>query len=121
MPRRLLPAATLLSLVILPLHAAEPSTETARGDHLRDAYFRRQVELISNTDLAEVKTRADWENKRPEYRRQFLDMLGLWPLPPRTELRATVTGKVDTEHFTVEKLYFQSAPGLYVTANLYLP
>jgi dienelactone hydrolase len=48
-------------------------------------------------------------------------MLGLWPLPPRTDLHTTVAGTVDTEHFTVEKLHFQSVPGLYVTANLYLP
>jgi hypothetical protein len=48
-------------------------------------------------------------------------MLGLWPLPPRTDLKATVTGKVEAPEFTVEKLHYQSLPGLYVTANLYLP
>ncbi len=48
-------------------------------------------------------------------------MLGLWPLPPRTDLHATITGKVETDLFTVEKLHFQSSPGLYVTANLYVP
>src|SRR5262249_33168058 len=63
----------------------------------------------------------DWERRKPEQRRQLLDMLGLWPLPPRTDLHATVTGRVETEHFTVENLHFQSVPGLYVTANLYLP
>jgi dienelactone hydrolase len=112
---------TLLSTLTLPLSAAEPSTETARGDRLRDAYFRRQVELIAHADLADIKTRADWEKRRPEYRRQFLDMLGLWPLPPRTDLHATITGKAETVLFTVEKLHFQSSPGLYVTANLYVP
>ena len=121
MPRRLLLAAIFLSFVIPPLHAAEPSTETARGDRLRDGYFRRQVELIAHADLADIKTRADWEKKRPEYRRQFLDMLGLWPLPPRTDLHAMIAGKVETDLFTVEKLHFQSSPGLYVTANLYVP
>src|SRR5262249_9941767 len=54
-------------------------------------------------------------------RRQFLEMMGLWPLPARTDLRAKITGKVETDHFTVEKLHFQSSPGLYVTGNLYLP
>ncbi len=119
MPSRCLwPACLLLAL---PLHAAEPAAGTARGDRMRDAYFRRETRRIADAALADVKTRADWEKKRPELHRQFLDMLGLWPLPPRTDLHATVTGKVETEHYTIEKLHFQSSPALYVTANLYVP
>ena len=82
-----------------------------RGDKMLDAYFRRQTKQIADASLADVKSKADWEKKRPELRRQFLDMIGLWPLPPRTDLQATVTGKLDAEHFTVEKLHFQSLPG----------
>jgi dienelactone hydrolase len=108
-------------LLAVPLTAADPQPDTARGDKLRDAYFRREVRRIADASLADVKTKADWEKKRPELRRQFLDMLGLWPLPPRTDLKATVTGKLDADNFTVEKLHFQSLPGLYVTANLYVP
>jgi dienelactone hydrolase len=104
-----------------PLLAVEPPTDTTRGDRLLQAYFRDQVRRIADAALADIKTRDDWDKKRPEMRRQFLDMLGLWPLPPRTDLKATITGKIETEHFSVEKLHFQSIPGLYVTANLYLP
>ncbi len=111
----------VLSLLAVRLRAADVSPDTARGDRLRDGYFRQQVKRIANADLADIKTRADWEKKRPEYRRQFLDMMGLWPLPPRTDLHATITGKAETDLFTVEKLHFQSSPGLYVTANLYVP
>jgi dienelactone hydrolase len=88
---------------------------------MRDGYFRRQVKEIADAALADMQTKEDWEKKRPELRRQFLDMMGLWPLPPRSDLHATVTGKVETDAFTVEKLHFQSVPGLHVTANLYLP
>lgn len=48
-------------------------------------------------------------------------MLGLDPWPPRSPLQAQITGRIVREHFVVEKLHFQSLPGLYVTANLYLP
>jgi len=103
------------------IRAGESAEETSRGDRLLDAYFRRQVQRISDAALADVKDRADWEKRRPELRRQFLEMMGLWPLPPRTDLRPVVTGTLDAADFTVEKLRFQSVPGLYVTANLYLP
>jgi hypothetical protein len=101
--------------------AAEPSGPFERGERLLDAYFRRETRRLADACLADVKTRADWERQRPELRRQFLEMMGLWPLPSRTDLRPVITGKVVTDQFTVEKLHFQSIPGLYVTANIYIP
>jgi hypothetical protein len=100
---------------------AQTLADPGRGERLLDAYFRHQVRQIADACLADVKSKEDWERRRPELRRQFLEMLGLWPLPPRTDLHATGTGKVEADAFTIEKLHFQSRPGLYVTANLYLP
>ena len=48
-------------------------------------------------------------------------MLGLDPMPPRTDLKATKTGEFEHEGIIVENMHFQSMPGLYVTANLYRP
>jgi hypothetical protein len=48
-------------------------------------------------------------------------MLGLEPMPETAPLNAVVTGTLEQDKFTVEKVHFQSLPGLYVTANLYLP
>lgn len=85
------------------------------------AYFEAEVERIESRGLAEVQTLSDWQSQREERRRQLFDMLGLWPLPPRTDLQPVITGTVDGDDFLVEKLQFQSLPGLYVTANLYRP
>jgi hypothetical protein len=104
-----------------PVRAAEPKLDTSRGDKMLEEYFKRESQVVADACLADVMTKADWEKKRPELRRQFLDMMGLWPLPARTDLKPVVTGKLDAGTFTVEKLHFQSSPGLYVTANLYLP
>jgi hypothetical protein len=114
-------AAVAACLFAVPGLAAEPVPDTSRGDKMFDAYFRRQTEQIAAACLADVKSRADWEKMRPELRRQFLDMMGLWPLPERTDLKPVVTGTIDADSFTIEKLHFQSLPGLYVTANLYVP
>jgi hypothetical protein len=42
-------------------------------------------------------------------------------LPDRTPIKAKVVGKYRTSDFTLEKVIFQSAPGRYVTAHLFLP
>src|SRR5207248_3951355 len=38
-----------------------------------------------------------------------------------TDLRPRVTGRIQMDGFTIEKLIFQSLPGVYVTALVYLP
>src|SRR5438552_1196244 len=119
--KSILVAAALGCVAFSPLLAAEPARETTRGQKMLENYFRHQVQQIADACLSDIKTKEDWEKKRPELRRQFLEMVGLWPLPPRTDLKPVITAKVEAEHFTIQKLHFQSSPGLYVTANLYLP
>ncbi len=112
-----------LLLLTSSLQAAAPPLDspTAHGDRLRDAYFRAQARQLGQAALADIRSRDDWERRAPSMRRQFLDMMGLDPLPPRTDLKATITSKFDAGTFTVENIHFQSLPGLYVTGNLYLP
>jgi Prolyl oligopeptidase family len=122
MPRRLLfLAASFLLLLGIVGRLSADDEPTERGDKLLETYFRAQTKQIADACLSQLKSKEDWEKKRPELRRQFLEMMGLWPLPPRTDLKPNITGKAETEHFTVEKLHFQSFPGLYVTGNLYIP
>lgn len=113
--------ATKAILTCSSAGAAEPPASITRGQMMMENYFRHQVQQIADACLADIKTKEDWEKKRPELRQQFLEMVGLWPLPPRTDLKPVVTGKVEAENFTIEKLHYQSVPGLYVTANLYVP
>jgi hypothetical protein len=84
-------------------------------------YLAVQAAELERELLPGIKTEAAFENARPALRENYLDMLGLKPLPERTPLKATVTGRLERDGYTVEKLHFQSRPGLYVTANLYLP
>jgi acetyl esterase/lipase len=91
------------------------------GDLLIEKYLQSETRWVSQDELAGTDSREAWEALRPELKRQYFDMLGLWPLPERTPLKATVTGTLARENFTVEKVHFQSKPGLYVTGNLYLP
>jgi dienelactone hydrolase len=66
-------------------------------------------------------SRAAWDQRAEQLRRQLLVATGLWPLPERTPPRAVVHGKVDRDEYTVEKVILESWPGHYVTGNLYRP
>jgi len=84
-------------------------------------YFRNGAAALSSNCLADIKTLDEWKAKRGEYRRQLQEMLGLWPMPERTDLKPVITGTLTNAEFTVEKIYFQASPDLYCTASLYLP
>lgn len=109
---------SLALLVIFPL--ASWAAESSRDDALA-AYFRGETAKLAERCLADIDTLDDWTSRRDEYRRQLAEMLGLDPMPERTELKPVITGRRETEWCTVENLHFQSRPGLYVTGNLYVP
>ncbi len=104
----ILPAVLFLSCAIAT--AATP-----------DEYFKAQSEQIAASSLSEIKTAEDWKGHKEQYRQQLAEMLGLWPMPEKTDLHATITSRIDQGDIVVENLHFQSMPHLYVTANLYLP
>ncbi len=64
---------------------------------------------------------ADWEGKREMVKNRVLLAAGLWPLPEKTPLKAVVHGRVEREDYTIDRVFFESFPGHYVTGNLYLP
>src|SRR5687767_4320052 len=117
-----LPFTSIALLVLLnaPALAARPSTRPAtRGDRMIEQYFRLQTAAVADRSLAEIESVEDWDAHKETYRRQLAEMLGLSPMPEKTDLQATITGRIDHGSFFIEKLHFQSRPGLYVTANLY--
>jgi dienelactone hydrolase len=81
------------------------------------------VRTLRNTDFDfQVPPSLEaWKNRREELREQVLVALGLWPMPPRTPLKPTIHGLIKREGYTVEKVFFASLPGHYVSGNLYRP
>jgi dienelactone hydrolase len=62
-----------------------------------------------------------WRARADALRRQVRVALGLWPWPTRTPLNAVVHGAVTREGYTVERVFFESVPGHFVTGSLYRP
>jgi dienelactone hydrolase len=116
-----------LAMIAAPsIEAASPQATTeapSGGQRMIENYLRHEAMRLDAKFLEGVHSKEDWERLRPALREQYLEMLGLWPLPERTPLEAKITGTVDRSQdgFRIEKLHFQSRPHLYVTGNLYLP
>jgi dienelactone hydrolase len=84
-------------------------------------YFESETRKVADQCLADITTADQWRERAPKYREQLAEMLSLSPMPERTDLKPVVTKRFEHDTFTVENLHFQSQPGLYVTANLYVP
>ena len=91
------------------------------GDEMIQRYLARAAEEIHGSFLQDVKSVEPWEKLRTRYKEEYLHMLGLWPMPRKSPLRATVTGRLKGDGYVVEMLHYQSRPRLYVTGNLYRP
>src|SRR6266478_3438792 len=115
---------TLSALLLLASTALAQTPAKEPRDFLPapyEAYFKkREAEISANEWLADI-TPANWPAQKAVMRQQLQRMLGLDPWPARGDLHPVITGTVQGDGYRVEKLHFQSSPGLYVTGNLYLP
>ncbi len=118
---------TLVSLLILlaarPAYAQKlgEADRGEPGDSMIQAYLARETQRLAEQFSADIDSLEAWQTHRPRYKKELLYSLGLDPLPEKTPLNATVTGKYEGDGYVVELLHYQSRPGLYVTGNLYRP
>src|SRR4051812_37742759 len=100
---------------------AQAKKDRKPGDEMIEKYLAAETDKLSQKFLDGAKTLDEWKQKRPRLYQEYMDMLGLWPIPEKTPLKATKTGEIEAHGVIVEKVHFQSKPGLYVTANVYRP
>src|SRR5687768_12629231 len=95
--------------------------EHAFGHMVQERYVARVRALTAERDerLERLRTRADAERYCRGVRRAIARIFG--PFPERTPLNARVTGRIEETAGVIEKIVFESRPGHFVTANLYLP
>jgi cephalosporin-C deacetylase-like acetyl esterase len=116
---------TLSRRAFLAAGLAAPSAMTA-GDPPRGDVHRQLLELAAEQEkkrrarFAAVKTAADLEALQKDLRHRFLSLLDGLPEaagPPPVK----VTGRLEADDYTIEKLAYESLPGYFVSALLYLP
>lgn len=104
-------------LAVLPKLPGSVAPEAMMDAYLKQLAFaaldRRDAEFEK---LQTPEQLAGWQRSRRE---SFLAALG--EFPPRAPLKARVTGQLKFADYRVEKIIFESQPGFFVTAALYLP
>jgi dienelactone hydrolase len=108
-----------VSTSLAQLH--DPPDRGQPGDEMIQAYLSQQTEKIHETFQQDYASLEHWKSVRDKYRQEYFYMLGLWPQPEKSPLKATITGTLDGDGYAVDLLHYQSMPRLYVTGNLYRP
>jgi hypothetical protein len=104
------------------LRVLEPQTEGPRITPLLSYQLDRAwaFDAARQEGFARAKAEADLFALQAEIRRKVLDVIGGLP-GDKTPLNAHVTGTIAMDGYRIEKLVFESLPGLHVTALVYVP
>jgi dienelactone hydrolase len=115
--------AAALAVVFTVTHFATAAAPRAlpAGQLPNDARLAPPKDLNGYFPFTPPKSKEVWPDRAAFVQRQMKAALGLWPMPTKTPLNAVIHGKVERDEYTVEKVYFESAPGFFVTGNLYRP
>ncbi|HUS08780.1 MAG TPA: acetylxylan esterase [Bryobacteraceae bacterium] len=106
---------------LLPLFLFTSLLSAQEGEFLKrmDAVAQKQLAKRSEVIQA-ITTRDQAERRKQTVRAKVLELLGGLPTY-NGPLNPRVTGRLDRGQYLIEKVIFDSLPGLHVTANLYRP
>jgi dienelactone hydrolase len=127
MPSRLTTGAALLGAALGSLihaSAAQPLHQVYRSgaERIPDARHSDIRHLDRVYSMPEYAHPAAWHERAEWLRAHVRASAGLLPWPEdRPAVTAQVFDRFVGDGFSVEKVYFESRPGLYVTGNLYRP
>lgn len=91
--------------------------ENAQYKSLCDVAFNQLEKRAKN--IQKLYGKKDWAQRRNEVRNTLRKVVGSFP--GKTPLNARITGAIEENDYTVEKVLYESRPDFYVTAVLYIP
>ncbi|MBW6501997.1 MAG: alpha/beta hydrolase family protein [Bacteroidales bacterium] len=87
-------------------------------------YLVQAAHDITEHSGKDFNSATEWVRIRPERYSELIEMLSLQDMPmdgERPPLNVNITGTIQRDGYRIEKLWYESLPGLYVPANLYIP
>ena len=91
------------------------------GTSLADSRLAAPRTVDSEQPFHTVRSAEEWTARRDAIRRRIAVSAGLWPMPKKAPLKPVIHGRIDKGDYTIEKVFFESFPGHFVTGNLYRP
>ena len=70
-------------------------------------------------EIGQLHSKKDYLERQELVKEKLLRLMG--PFPEKTPLNARITGVIKKADYKVEKVIYESLPGFYVTASLFLP
>lgn len=117
---KFLPVIFTLTAALAAAQSTHAQTQAPAPD-FRDERLGPLKDLDGYFPWSPVAAPDSWANRAGEVRKQMQVSLGLHPWPTKTPLSAVIHGKIEGDDYTVEKAYFESMPGFFVTGSLYRP
>lgn len=77
--------------------------------------------LRAEKEREKITSKEELERYTREKRELFIESIGGIPYDKELPLNAKITGVIEEEGLKIEKVIFESRPGVYVTGNLYIP
>ncbi len=102
------------------VEALRPPTDPARAKAVLDLVEREAAWSLEKR-VKRAHSAADADRARPELRQKLQAALGYHQFPWPPALNARVTGTLVRPGYRIEKVVYQSLPGVDVAAHLYLP
>lgn len=113
-----------LSLLAPGLLIGQPFLELIRKPVLEEAERRSMMYSFVDRNLPSIElpnTSSEWEKRKPQLRKEILRATGLEDLDRRGPVRWSSRGKIERDGYTIEKILYESYPGMMVPALVYVP
>jgi len=129
---------SVINLNFLPAGIAEHSVSAALdgspariNDSLPAILTGNRADLFKNNLENEAKLKfaahrlpadkKEWEVYREQLKRQLMEKAGIGAIDHKLPLQVVETGVLQMKGYQIKNIAYQSRPGIYVTANLYVP
>lgn len=94
----------------------------AQAQLRQGAFFTPEQSKVEMEHLASLyNSKSDWQKRAKVIKKGIREGAEVTSLKPDKKINATIHSKKLMDGYTVENVFFESLPGIYVTGNLYKP